>query len=403
MSTVDDFDFEAVKLPPVGATVENLPALFVEVEGRVVSTNLDAFRLAAADFLARLPTVYETDQDFADAEQAIKACKEAEDRLDMVKRQAQAQAVSIDEVFRTIDAIREDIRQARLPMEKSVKAEKENRKAELVGAAMTKLAAHVASLNARIGGEWMPIVDGGFAESIRGLKSLSIMKAKIGEAMDKAKLSASEIAYRIGINRRSVDDMSLVPDFALLCTKFPDDFNVIVAVRKQARSNAEANRLAEERMRIRAEEEARVRYQVAAEAEAARIAAIAKDRAEQDEARRLADEARAQAALAEKEAVKVEADHDLAETVAVAAIATARTLSSDHVADAGKMVADTETATMTITAINTRLGFVVSADLLESLGIPCRARAKASKLYYPSDWQRICTALVDHLVNIGGM
>lgn len=53
--------------------------------------------------------------------------------------------------------------------------------------------------------------------------------------------------------------MSLMPDFAQVCTKAPDDFAALYAMRKQQRAEAEAKRLEAEREKIRREEEAKAR------------------------------------------------------------------------------------------------------------------------------------------------
>ena len=79
-----------------------------------------------------IKTDLQTDADFADAERTVKWCKEVEDRLDAAKQHALSQTASIDDLFRTIDAIKEEARQKRLTLDKLVKAEKENRKAEIV-------------------------------------------------------------------------------------------------------------------------------------------------------------------------------------------------------------------------------------------------------------------------------
>src|SRR3546814_2462146 len=57
-------------------------SLSLRVEGRVLASNMDDFRAGADAFLARLPKANDlrTDQDFANADAAAKACADAEDR-----------------------------------------------------------------------------------------------------------------------------------------------------------------------------------------------------------------------------------------------------------------------------------------------------------------------------------
>lgn len=249
---------------PVAATIEALPALFVQVEGKVLATNLDAFKLAAQTFIDGIKTELVNDQDFADADKMVKFLKDGEDRLAQAKQHALAQTASIDELFRTVDAISEQMRSKRLALDKLVKAEKINRKAAIISDARQALDAHVAKLNERIGGRWMPTFnDGGFAEAIAGLKSLDSMRDKVSTALANAKIEANEIADRIEFNAKqiTVDGANynyLVHDFGQVCTKAPEDFAAMMAVRIAAHKEAEAAKIAAavEAERVRAAAEA---------------------------------------------------------------------------------------------------------------------------------------------------
>ncbi len=139
---------EAVK--PAGKAPEALPALRIEVTGMVTASNLEAFRAHALAVFGAINTDLQTDADFADAEKAVKWCKEVEDKLDGAKQHALSQTASIDALFSTIDAIKEEARAVRLKLDKLVKAEKENRKAEIVGRTVAALNAHIHALNQRI-------------------------------------------------------------------------------------------------------------------------------------------------------------------------------------------------------------------------------------------------------------
>ena len=283
----------------IGHEPETLPALFVQVEGKVVASNMPAFRAAAAAFLDNLPKVMQTDQNFADGEKAVKACKEAEENLAAVKRAAQAQAVTIDEVFRTIDDISERIRAARLSMDKLVKAEKDNRRAEIVAKARDEFGRHWGDLCRRIGGEWIPALPYAyFADAIKGLKSLDSMRDKIGAAMANAKIETNSIADRIQANKEACAScMHLFPDFGSVCQKDPADFANLLSARKAEAERREDERMEADRARIRAEEQAKAERvahakaraeQDARDAETARQRALEQDRLRQERAAELA-------------------------------------------------------------------------------------------------------------------
>ena len=165
--------------------------------------------------------------------------------------QAQAQAASIDEVFRTIDAVKEQMRTTRLKLEKLVKTEKENRKGELVSEAQAALMEHRAALVKRIGGNWLPPVNASvFADAIKGLKTLESMRDKLSTALANAKIESNEVADRIELNAKAAKDhMHLLPDFAGVCTKPTDDFAALLALRIQQdeqRKDAERERIRQE-------------------------------------------------------------------------------------------------------------------------------------------------------------
>lgn len=63
--------------------------------------------------------------------------------------------------------------------------------------------------------------------------------------------------------------------------------------------------------------------------------------------------------------------------------------------------ATAELPTMTLGALNARLGFTVSADFLESLGFVAH-RDRASRLYRPSDLGAICAGISAHVLALPG-
>lgn len=332
----------------VGRAPDNLPALFIEVTGMVKASNLDAFKSHALAVIGGINTKLTTDEDFADAEKTVKWLKEdVEDRLEAAKQHALSQTASIDELFRAIDSIREEARSKRLTLDKLVKSEKESRKVELIATARNQLALHVDALIERCGVDVFTVNAAIFADAIKGMKSLTSMKEKLGSALANAKIETSALADRVELNRKAVEDMSLVPDFAQVCTKAPDDFKALVAMRKTQRQEAEAKRLEAERERTHQEEVARIN-------------------AEQEEKAKLAaQEQPAQPILAVVGEIKP---------------------------DNGP--------TMKLGEICQRLGYTVSADFLESIGIKVVSIERNSRLYPASAFPAICRRIADHTLSV---
>jgi len=393
-----EFVPEPETVKPAGKAPEALPALRIEVTGMVTASNLAAFRDHALAVFGSINTDLQTDADFADAEKTVKWCKEVEDRLDAAKQHALSQTASIDELFRTIDEIKEEARQKRLTLDKLVKAEKENRKAEIVAKAQRELSAHIVALQGRVG--VLVNVGCNFGEAIKGLKSLDSMRDKVATALAHAKIEANAIADRIDTNRKTVEDMSLMPDFAQVCTKAPDDFAALYAMRKQQRADAEAKRLEAERERIRREEEAKAR------AEAERIAQAERERIRAEEQAKAREAAEAERARLRAEA---EERQRVAQEDAARRDAEQKAQMADHerqhsvvasVSQPAHPQADTG-AKLTLGQINQRLSpIALSVAGLAQLGIQPAGKDRAAVLYLESDVARICSALILHLTTV---
>lgn len=361
---------------PTGRAPEALPALRIEVTGMVTASNLDAFKAHALAVFAGIKTDLQTDADFADAEKTVKWAKDVEDRLEAAKDHALSQTTSIDQLFRTIDAIKDEARAVRLKLDKLVKTEKEARKLQIVTEAQQAFAQHMRALNDRVGG-FMPHTAPAFGEAVKGLKSLDSMRDKVSSALANAKIDANAIADRIDANRKTVDDMSLMPDFTQACTNAPDDFAALLAMRKQQRADAEAKKLEAERERIRREEEAK------AKREADRVIALEREKVAKEQA-----EFRAKAA----------GGHQSAFAESQSAIHTARTPEAPQTP--ALIDRATEEATITLGQVNALLApATLTSAGIASLGI-VGTKDRAAVLYRTSDVPKICAALIRRLTAV---
>ena len=213
----------------VAAPVMALPALSVRIRGEVIESNLPAYRAAATEFIAKISTELETDQDFADAANNIKFCEDSEKRLDSVKQDALAQTASIDELFKTLDFVREELRAKRLALEKLVEARKVSIRNEVIQGAKERLAKHIATCNERLGGNVMPTIAADFAGVVKGKRTVASLRNAVDTELANKKIEASEIADRIEINQRvyrviAAEHSTLFPDLNVLLLKLADDF-----------------------------------------------------------------------------------------------------------------------------------------------------------------------------------
>lgn len=414
--------------PVVAEPVESLPTLAVQMHGSLqVVNNLPAFGDALRSFIDKMVPKPATDQEFADAEAECRMLKDAEKALDAGEASALAQIEDVELFRRTVADLRNLARSTRLAREKLVAAEKESRKAQIVASAQANLDQHITALNQqRLGANWIPRIAGGFAEAIRGKKSLDNMRDAIAVVLTNAKADANALAGRLEANRQHLrqddgDWIALFADFAAVGGKAPEDFQALAALRIGQHRQAEAKRLEAERERIRQEEEARA--QRAAAAEAARVAAeqarqLEADRVRirQEEQQRADADARekltranaaAQAGIAEgREAGALSAPllDDLSATAAhvhdsgVAALDTQQAISTAQASSAAAAPAAEEAgATITLGQLNAQLeqeglAVTVSAATLELLGLPYR-KERGAVLVLVSDAKRMALKL----------
>lgn len=414
--------------PVVAEPVESLPAVAVQLQGSLaVVSNLDKVAVAVRAFIDGMVAKPATDQEFADAEAECKALKKGEEAMKAAVANALAQVSDVEAFTRTANDLADLMRTTRLAREKLVAAEKESRKAEIVASAQANLDQHIAALNQqRLGANWIPRVAGGFAEAIRGKKSLDNMRDAIAVVLTNAKADANALAGRLEANRQHLrqddgDWIALFADFATVGGKAPEDFQALAALRIGQHRQAEAKRLEAERERIRQEEEARA--QRAAAAEAARVAAeqtrqleAERARIRQEEQQRADAEAReklaqanaqAQAGIAEgREAGALSAPllDDLSAAAShvhdsgVAALDTQQAISTAQASSAAAAPAAEEAgATITLGQLNAQLeqegvAVKVSAATLDALGLPYR-KERGAVLVLVSDAKRMALLL----------
>ena len=359
----------------VAEVIDDLPALSVQLVGRVTESNLDSFKTAVTARIQAINTNLVTDADFATADKMVKFLDDGEKRLDLVKAQALAQTESIDQLFRTIDSLKAEMRSKRLTLDKLVKAEKENRKAEIVQKATNEFNKHLQSLVDRVGVRF-DTSHPGMGEATRGLKSLDSMRDKVSVALANAKIESNAIADRIDANRKAMGEhANLFPDFASVCTKAADDFAALVSMRVAQQKEADEKRLTAERERIRAEEEAKARREAEQKAQMAEHERLVAERA-------AAREAAANQPLQEHPAACVQQ------------------MPKSETQPASTETSETQPgATLKLGEINAMLSPVsVNADGLASLGIHPVATEKNAKLYEASKFPTICRLISEHVM-----
>ena len=282
---------EAEQPKAEGKAPDALPALSVQVQGMVTASNLKEFEASARATLASINTDLQTDTDFADAEKAVKFCKDVEKRLAGAKENVLGQMQTVDEVVKTIDRISEETRQLRLKLDKAVKEQKEARKLQILNDARSKWNAFMGSLEKSLEKEadGLPVTlscsNADFAGAMKGKKTISSLQSACDDELARVKIEANEIAELVRgniqqLNEHAADYKFLFRDFGQICMKPAGDFAAVVKMRIAEHKEAEQKRLEAEREKIRQEEEAKARreaelkaqQEVAAQAQAETVA-----------------------------------------------------------------------------------------------------------------------------------
>lgn len=388
---------------PTGRAPDSLPALLVQVTGMVTASNLTEFKAIALSAIASVNRDLKTDQDFADAEKAVKWCGEVESRLAAAKEHALSQTASIDELFKTMDDISAEARRVRLDLDRLVKARKEAIKGEIVAEARRAYELHEDVLRAETGGPWIALGQPDFAGAIKGLRTVDSIRNAVDTTLAQAKIRADESARKI---RESLHILAedgagfefLFSDKLQLIGKAPEDLRLVVSSRiaahKAAEERKEAERQAAEAKRI-AEAEERARRQ----AEAAAV-----ERLRQEQAAAAAEQRRQEAAEAEaqRKAQEMEQLRQKAEQRAMAAADVGVVASPGQYPAPVRVLkvepVPMEPATLKLGTICERLGFTVTAAFLaDTLHIKHSGTDKRAMLYRESDWPRICRQLASHV------
>jgi putative phage-type endonuclease len=354
-----EFVPQEAKVEVIGAAPDQLPALRIDVTGMVTASNLDAFKSHALTVISNISTELKTDKDFADADETVKWCSDVENKLKAAKEHALSQTESIDVLFKAIDDITAETRRKRLELEKLVKARKDAIRSDIVIDAAKALQDHIDQINGTLGGRIrMPRVASDFAGAIKGKKSVSSLQEAADSELARAKIEASRIADGIRVNQASLNELGadhkfLFHDFQELALKANDDLVALIKVRinEHEQQQAELKRQEEEKAQQLA--------------------------AQQQIAEPVADP------VVEQPVKVTEEPAQVAATPIKTAVAIQQPVGDGPYFKLGDL--------------SDRLGFVVSASFMSSLGFEAAARERGATLYRESDFPRICTALVNHI------
>jgi len=250
-----------IKEAPKAEAIMQLPALAIQIKGEVTLSNLPQFKAAADQFIANIKTDLQTDEDFANAEETVKFCDKAEKELELTKKAAIAQTASIDELMRTIDHIKAQLRDKRLMLDKAVKEQKETIKLKIIRDANELFLNHLDALYAETKPIELNVQRPDFAGAIKGLKKLDSIHDAVNTALANAKIGADAVAKDVRsklawFKESALSHNFLFHDLSLIIAKPMDDFQLVVTTRIADHKKAEDARIKAEAEKLAAQQEA---------------------------------------------------------------------------------------------------------------------------------------------------
>lgn len=366
--------------------VEAMPAPSIVVKGELVACNMVELSPVFDKFLAETKTKLKTDEDFAQGEANAKTAREAAKTLKLTAKAVIDQIAPVSQVVATIDAYVLKFDALGLKLEKAVKEQKASIKTNAVLAAQQDWQKHIADLELEIKPTRMSITMPDFAEASKGVKTIAGLHSKINDALAAGKAEANtqaqDLRAKLAWCKESAKDYGfLFMDMQQIIFKPMDDFQLLVTTRvkehkeaEQARTKAEAERIAAEQIEAQRQEDERK----AQEAERQRIAAAQLEEQQRQQ----------QAQPVEQPAVQIQATTNASPAVETRPAASALPVAND-VPDTG--------ATIKLGEIATLLGFSVTADFLTSLGYKRQQAKGAAVLYREVDLPNILEAIANHV------
>lgn len=224
----------------------------VQIEGRVVASNMRAVKEQLEVYLQGMNEKPSNDQEFADAKVYADHCAELKDRFLHVRTQVTEGTSSIAELVEVIDACVNALDTKRITLNNANKAGKDAKRLAIVTDNQTALDAFIKEVNAGLPHPWIEAVKGAFGEVIKGKRSFAAMEEAAAAELASCKTRALELSTRYAANHAALlahgaNDLSAEHEaFAVKAKALPEDYlqhldNALVL------AEAEAKRIAEKR------------------------------------------------------------------------------------------------------------------------------------------------------------
>lgn len=292
---LEEFEISPEIISAQATLVDDLLLPSIVVTGQiVVESNLELFGDVLHEFIGRINVKPQTDEDFLNIGKAIKALEKAEKWLDQQEESAISRFDQLNQAITLKNSLKELARENRLILKKIDQAEKESRKAAIVGNAKSALTHHMQMLQAEVPVAFT-LAAVNFADAIKGKQRLDVMQDAVNTMLANAKIEADALARDLREKHtwyieNAGEHSFLFSDLSSLIYKPADDFKAVAenriaqhkeqerikteqAAKAQAEREEQIRREAEEKAQRDAAERERMIAEQSAKAERDRIAA----------------------------------------------------------------------------------------------------------------------------------
>ncbi|WP_422491387.1 YqaJ viral recombinase family protein [Endozoicomonas sp. ALE010] len=221
-----------------GEVIQDTTALVVQLDGSVIDSNLHLLEEQIFKRIDSVKSALVTDQDFADAESAVKFFKKTETKLKDGKETALAQVPDIARLFTRIDHLTEAMATKRKSLDKQVKHQKKHIKDSIVLKAVTTLEKERQVINTELTPGWIAavVMPADFQEVIKGKKSVASMQSAVNDRLAQARIEqkqqAQDVKNNLAMYRKiAVNKDYLFPDLDVLLHKEQTDLMAIIELR----------------------------------------------------------------------------------------------------------------------------------------------------------------------------
>ena len=257
----DEFELKAKVEQVTANKIAKLPSLEVSLVGQVSNSNLVEYKSTALAFIDAIKTELTTDQDFKDANEAVKWLGNGEKELESVKERALSDTADIKALFETIDELKEEMRQKRLKLSKLTKSEKDRLRNDIAQKANQDYSGFIAEISKKIAPIQLLSVtsfDCDFMTPMKGKSSVESLQNSVDTKLAQLKIEVNDVIELITTNLNSLKELAsehkfLFSDTPQLVLKANDDLVNLIKARIAEHEQAEAERKRQEQERIELE------------------------------------------------------------------------------------------------------------------------------------------------------